>query len=106
MTGRLLRSCSQRESVCCRRPVSNASCRALIASLPVRRASIFRLNAKENGFVTRWLPSRPADQPRERATTILTLGARMNCYPCVRNTPWDWLAALDDFRHWLVREAA
>lgn len=45
MTGRLLASCTQRESVCWRSPVSNASCRALTASLPVKRATIFCLNA-------------------------------------------------------------
>jgi hypothetical protein len=39
-----------------------------------KRASIFCSNAEENGFATESLPSRPADQPRERATTILTLG--------------------------------
>jgi hypothetical protein len=32
------------------------------------------LKAKENGFVTESLPSRPADQKRKQATTILTLG--------------------------------
>jgi hypothetical protein len=75
MTGSLLASCNKRESVCWRRPVSTASCRALTASLPVKRVTIFCLNARENGFVTESLPSRPAVQPRNRATTILTLGA-------------------------------
>jgi hypothetical protein len=75
MTGRLPASCNHRESVCWRRPVSNASWRALTASLPVNRATIFCLKARENGFVTESLPSRPADQPCKRATTILTLGA-------------------------------
>lgn len=61
MTGRVLASCNHRESVCWRRPVSNASCRALTASLPVRRVTIFCLKARENGFVTESWPSRPAD---------------------------------------------
>ena len=61
MTGRVLASCNHRESVCWRRPVSNASCRALTASLPVKRVTIFCLKARENGFVTESLPSRPAD---------------------------------------------
>ena len=52
-----------------------ASCRALTASLPVKRAIIFCLNASENGFVTESLPSRPANYLRKQATTILTLGA-------------------------------
>ncbi len=52
MTGRLLASCNHRESVCWRRPVSIASCRALTASVPVNRPIIFCLNARENGFVT------------------------------------------------------
>ena len=31
----------------------------------------------------------------------------MNCYPCDRNGPRGiWLAALDDFRNWLIRETA
>ena len=61
MTGRLLASCNHRESVCCRRPVSSDSCRALTPSLPVNRATIFCLKARENGFVTEPLSSRPAD---------------------------------------------
>jgi hypothetical protein len=61
MTGSVLASCNHRESVCWRRPVSNASCRALTASLPVKRVTIFCLKARENGFVTESLPSRPAD---------------------------------------------
>ena len=52
MTGRLLASCIHRERVCCVRPVSNASCRALTPSLPVKRSTIFCLKARENGFVT------------------------------------------------------
>jgi hypothetical protein len=40
---RLLASCNHRDSVCCLRPVSIANCRALIASLPLIRASIFCL---------------------------------------------------------------
>jgi hypothetical protein len=39
----------------------DASCRALAASLPVKRVTIFCLKARENGFVTESLPSRPAD---------------------------------------------
>ena len=39
----------------------DASCRALTASLPVKRVTIFCLKARENGFVTESLPSRPAD---------------------------------------------
>jgi hypothetical protein len=38
------------------------------------RVSIFCLKAREKGFVTKSLPSRPADQLRKRATTILALG--------------------------------
>src|SRR5438105_8538864 len=52
MIGRLLASSNHGETVCWRRPVSNASWRALTASLPVKRATIFCLNARENGFVT------------------------------------------------------
>ena len=74
MTGRLLASCNHRESVCWRRPVSTASCRALTASFPVKRTTIFCLNGNENDFVTESSPSRPAVQPGKRATTILTLG--------------------------------
>lgn len=43
MTERLLASCNHRDNVCCLRPVSMASCRALMASLPLIRASIFCL---------------------------------------------------------------
>jgi hypothetical protein len=43
MLGRLLASCSHRESVCWRRPVSSASWRALTASVPVKRPTIFCL---------------------------------------------------------------
>ena len=39
-------SCNHRESVCWRRPVSNASCRALTASFPVKRVTIFCLKAR------------------------------------------------------------
>ena len=41
------------------------------------------------------------------ATTTWTLTAGMKCYLCPRNGPErEWLAALDDFRNWLIREAA
>jgi hypothetical protein len=92
ITGRLLASCAHRESVCWRRPVSDASCRALTASVPVKRATIFSLKARENGFVTELLPSRPADQPRKQATTILTLGAGNmgNRSQASCGMPWKW----------------
>ncbi len=64
-----------------------ASGRALTATLPVSGVTIFCLKAKENGFVTELLPSRPADQTRKQATTILTLGVGVKRYLCARNNP-------------------
>src|SRR2546428_6935382 len=59
ITERLHASCSHRESVCWRRPVSRDSCRALTASLPVSLSSIFCLYASENGLVTSLSLPRP-----------------------------------------------
>ena len=103
MRGRLLASYNHRESVCWPRPVSNASCRALTASLPGKRATIFCLNARENGFVTESSPSRPADQLRKRATTILTLEVGINCHRSDRKGPdlfgrGDWIRTSDPLR--------
>ena len=81
MTGRLLASCSHRESVCWRRPVSKASCRALTASLPVKRATIFCLKARENGFVTKSLPSRPADSTAQASDNYPDAGGRTEVLP-------------------------
>ena len=73
MTGTLLASCNDRESVCWRRPISNASCRALTEFMPISRATIFCLNARENGFVTESALSRQRINRASEATTILTL---------------------------------
>ena len=49
--GTLQASCSHRERVCWRMPVSMANCRALTACLPVSCSNIFRLYANEKGRV-------------------------------------------------------
>jgi hypothetical protein len=83
MTGRALASCNHRESVCWRRPVSNASWCALTASLPVKRVTIFCLKARENGFVTESLPSRPADSTVQASDNYPDAGGR-NKLPPIR----------------------
>ena len=57
--GWLRASSSPRESVVCGSPTSCPSRRALSADFPIRRCTIFCLNAGENGFVTSSSLSRP-----------------------------------------------
>src|SRR5262249_49961868 len=83
-SGSLRASTSQRDSVCCRSPVSFASCIALTALGPISRCTILVLNAGEKGLVMHRLPSPPRRRfGRARSDNSPGTGGRSKVLPII-----------------------